>query len=206
MPSTEDNPKVIHDFLGLPQPEEAPLMPLPYGRKRALSRPPATPEAAAKALRFREGIAAHRHQQFTCKPETDAPRGLAGGYRQPGDLVEFCQMLPEHGFDWTMGSFLDHFRALPCRAALEVPPGPELQGYQLAFMAATVATIANERGWAAPAWTEEASAFLPSTTCKQAEMFDGEEREAYLQLVAAKTPAEFRRRNILVGDNCLTRF
>ena len=182
--------------------------PIPYGRKRALSKPPATPEAAAKVLRFREGVAAHRRTQFTCKPETEpgALRGLAGGYRQPGDLAEFCQMLPEQGWDWTLGSFLDHTRFHPNRAALDMPPGPDLQGYQLAFMAAAVATIAGERGWAAPAWTEEASAFLPSPTCEEAGMFDGEEREAYLQLVEAKTPVEFRRRNILIGDNCLTRF
>jgi hypothetical protein len=121
-------------------------------------------------------------------------------------MVEFCQMLSEHGWDWVLGSFLDHTRFHPNRAALDVPPGPELQGYRLAFMAATIETICNERGWAAPAWTEEASTFLASPTCKAAEMFDGEEREAYLQLVEAKTPAEFRRRGIIVGAGVLTRF
>jgi hypothetical protein len=184
--------------------------PIPFGRLRALARAAAgitpNPAKAAWAAAFRSGVEEHRRQQFILKSETDAPRGLAGGYRQPGDLVEFCQMLPEHGWDWTLGSFLDHFRALPNRASLNIPPGPDLQGYQLAFMAATVEIISKERGWAAPAWTEEASTFLPSPTCEEAEMFDDEEREAYLQLVEAKTPAEFRRRNILVGNNCLTRF
>ena len=205
MHSTENGPNVPHGFLDPPHSDTLPT-PIPYGRKRALMRPPATPEAAAKALRFREAVAAHRRQQFICKPETDAPRGLAGGYRQPGDLAEFCQMLPEQGWDWTLGSFLDHTRFHPNRAALDMPPGPDLQGYQLAFMAAAVATLAGERGWAAPAWTEDASTFLASPTCEEAEMFDDEEREAYLQLVEAKTPAEFRRRNILVGANVLTRF
>lgn len=205
MNSPENGQNVHHRVLDLPHPAKA-TTPSPYGRKRALARPPATPEAAAKAARFRESIAAHRRQQYICKPETDAPRGLAGGYHQPGDMVEFCQMLPEHGWDWTLGSYLDHFRALPNRAALDVTPGLELQGYRRAFMAATVSTIAQERGWPVPTWTEEPSTFLASPTCEEAEGFDSETREAYLQAVEAKTPAEFWRRNILVSDNCLTRF
>jgi len=214
MHPVKTGPKVHHGMLDLPQPEIAKVSrPMPYGRLRALARVAAgitpDPVKAAQADAFYKGIENHRRHQFMSRPETDAPRGLAGGYRQPGDMAEFTQLLAEHTWEWVLGSFLDHTRFYPNREALDIPPGPELREYELAYMAATVETICNERGWPVPAWTEDPSTFLPEPfvpSFEETAEFIPVTPAEISRKVQATTPAEFRRRGINVGANELVRF
>jgi hypothetical protein len=124
-------------------------------------------------------------------------------------MAEVCQAMLEHEWNWVLGSFLDECRFHPNRVALDIPPGPGLHGHDLAYLAATVETICNERGWEVPSWTEHPSTFLPGPYVPSLEEdpdFIPVTPAEVSRKTRATTPMEFRRRNINVGALELTRF
>ena len=108
--------------------------------------------------------------------------------------------------DSVLGDFLDDFRlrASGCeeKAALvnEEPERVEVEGYRdvNAYLAAVAETLCREAGLAPPAWTEKSDYFLPEP------WFAGG-LENLKAVLLVESPIPFRRRNLFVSENAMTR-
>jgi transcriptional regulator with XRE-family HTH domain len=93
--------------------------------------------------------------------------------------------------------FVDRFRANPAPALVTTAPAPGLDARLVALLASVVDTLAAEHGWDPPAWS---AGVCPLT---RPWFVSGVENLKASALV--ESPARFRRRNIFVLSNFLSR-
>lgn len=104
------------------------------------------------------------------------------------------------GFDsWKVHlfDFVDAFRAAPAPALLRTPPTAELDPRLAALLASTVETLCAEQGWTPPPWSAGVSP-LPRPW-----FVSGVESLKASALL--ESPVRFRRRNLFVLSNFLSR-
>jgi hypothetical protein len=108
--------------------------------------------------------------------------------------------------DSVLGDFIDDFRLRTKdseeKAALvhEEPERVAVEGYRdvNAYLAAVAETLCREAGLTPPAWTEKSEYFLPEP------WFAGG-LENLKAILLVESPIPFRRRNLFVSENAMTR-
>jgi hypothetical protein len=126
--------------------------------------------------------------------------------RELSSKIRFHLDLGEKFPDHLLGDFIDDFRlrtkSLTEKFSLvaEEPEGIYRQGYEdiNAYLAAVAETLCRETGLAPPRWTEKPDYFLAEPW-----FAGGLENLKAILLVESSVP--FRRRNLFVSENAMTR-
>ena len=120
--------------------------------------------------------------------------------RRPRTLPEVLILSSEFGYRFgdAIAEFLDDFYAHPSPEALSAEP--EATGVALndAYLAAVAEHLAVQRDWSAPAWVHQPGRFL------KVPFFAGG-MEGMKAILLRESPVAFRRRQIFVSENALTR-
>lgn len=129
-------------------------------------------------------------------------RRVLGWYLAEDSGSAFCASVRilADGFDsWRVHlfDFVDRFRAGPAPALVLTAPAAELDGSLRALLASTVDTLCSEQGWPEPDWSASVKP-LP-----QPWFVSGVENLKASALV--ESPARYRRRNLFVLSNFLSR-
>ncbi len=128
-------------------------------------------------------------------------------FRRPGSLSEFAEALAAgNEYDWSLGEFLDAFYGAPPKEQQEmIQKEPELLAGKIgngvvmdAYLAATAEYLAWHHGLENPEWTQVSSRVLR-------EPWFATDIRGLWPLVSMESPAAFRRRNLFVSGNALSR-
>lgn len=141
---------------------------------------------AARALGCRAGAVTEAIAAVVLPPEEDVAqlsRRLVEGKNQDWKIYLF--------------DFIDAFRRRPRRDTISFEPDPRLAGRMLALLASVVEQLCVEKKMSAPLWCSGAGA-LPSPWF----VSDMENLKA---MALAESPVRFRRRNIFVLANFMSR-
>lgn len=120
--------------------------------------------------------------------------------RRPRTLPEAIVLCSEFGYRFgdAIGEFLDDFYAHPTPEALAAEPAPTGNALNDAYLAAVAEHLAVQRGWTAPEWVHQPERFL------KLPFFAGG-LEGMKAILLRESPMAFRRRQIFVSENALTR-
>jgi hypothetical protein len=120
--------------------------------------------------------------------------------------IAYCLERGENFPDAMLADFIDDFRLRTKDAAekkalvFEEPGKIEVEGYRdaNAYLAAVAETLSREAGLAPPDWSEKSEYFLPEPW-----FAGGLENLKVILLV--ESPIPFRRRNLFVSENAMSR-
>jgi hypothetical protein len=129
-------------------------------------------------------------------------RWVLDGYlaEEPDSLFCASVRILADGFDsWKVHlfDFVDRFRKDPAPVLVRTPPAADLDPRLAALLASTVDSLCSERGWEAPGW----SAVVGPLPCPWfVASVENLKASALLE-----SPVRFRRRNLFVLSNFLSR-
>ena len=120
--------------------------------------------------------------------------------RRPRTLPEAILLCSEFGYAIgdAIAEFLDDFYAHPTPGALAAEPAPTGNALNDAYLAAVAEHLATQRNWIATDWVHQPARFL------KAPFFAGG-MEGMKAVLLRESPVAFRRRQIFVSENALTR-
>ena len=120
--------------------------------------------------------------------------------RRPRTLPEALILCSEFGYAFgdAIAEFLDDFYAHPTPAALSAEPAPTGNALNDAYLAAVAEHLATQRDWIAPDWVQQPTRFLKTP-------FFAGGMEGMKAVLLRESPVAFRRRQIFVSENALTR-
>ncbi|BAM07886.1 hypothetical protein [Leptospirillum ferrooxidans] len=133
--------------------------------------------------------------------------GTKTAFFRPGSLHEYSQALANGNPDgWVLGEFLDAFyEAPPNHRQNMIEQEPELLGGKIrngdvtdAYIAATAEYLAWHFSLLTPDWTQDSRRIMK-------EPWFATDIEGLKTLLAMESPAAFRRRNLFVSQNALSR-
>lgn len=130
-------------------------------------------------------------------PEVLVAARAAGGHRSAGETAERIAAEGEDSWKLRLFEFVDAFRRAPESAMVERAPGPSVGRRVLALIAATVESLCAAQGLPAPWWC----AGVPPLS----EPWFVAGVESLKAAALAESPVHFRRRNIFVLGNFLSR-
>jgi hypothetical protein len=133
--------------------------------------------------------------------------GTKTAFSRPGSIHEYSQALANGNPDgWVLGEFLDAFyEAPPNHRQNMIEREPELLGGKIrngdvtdAYLAAAAEYLAWHFSLLTPDWTQDSRRIMK-------EPWFATDIEGLKTLLAMESPAAFRRRNLFVSQNALSR-